>query len=77
MSPVHPGEILDELYLKPFGMSAGRLAKSLGVPRTKIERLVAGQTALPTDTALQLAKAFNTTPQYWENMQANYDLATT
>ncbi len=76
MVPVHPGEILDELYLKPLGLSAGGLARSLGVPRTRIERLVTSQTGLSTDTALRLAKAFNTRPQYWINMQTNFDLAT-
>jgi addiction module HigA family antidote len=72
--PIHPGEILREEYLEPLGMSAGALAKKLNVPRTRIERLVATQTPVTTDTALRLAKFFRTTPQFWMNMQASYDL---
>lgn len=71
---VHPGEILREEYLVPLGMSAGALARHLNVPRTRIERLVAEQTAVTTDTALRLAKFFRTSPELWMNMQAGYDL---
>lgn len=74
--PIHPGEILLEEYLKPLGMSAGALAKKLHVPRTRIERLVAMQTPVTTDTALRLSKFFGTTPEFWMNMQAGYDLKT-
>jgi addiction module HigA family antidote len=55
-------------------MSAGALAKKLNVPRTRIERLVARQTPVTTDTALRLAKFFRTSPEFWMNMQAGYDL---
>ena len=72
---MHPGEVLDELYLKPLEMSAGALAKKLGVPRTRIERFVKCQTSVTPDTAFRLAKAFKTTPHYWMNMQMSYDLA--
>lgn len=71
---IHPGEILKELYLDPLGMSAGALARRVGVPRTRIERIVTGQTRITPDTALRLAKAFDTTPQFWLNMQTSYDL---
>ena len=71
---VHPGEVLDELYLRPLEMSPGALAKRLGVPRTRIERLVAQSTSLTSDTALRLARFFNTTPQFWMTMQTSYDL---
>ena len=74
LAPMHPGEVLDELYLKPLEMSAGALAKKLGVPRTRIERIVKGQTSMTPDTAFRLAKVFRTTPLYWMNMQTNYDL---
>ncbi len=73
-TPVHPGEILSELYLGPLKLSAGALAKKLDVPRTRIERLVNEQTSMTPDTAIRLAKCFDTTPQYWLNMQTNYDL---
>jgi antitoxin HigA-1 len=72
--PIHPGEILLEEYLKPSGLSAGAFAKLLGVPRTRIERIVAQETSLSTDTVLRLSRYFNTTPQYWINMQSGYDL---
>lgn len=74
LPPVHPGEILREEYLVPGKMSAGALARRLGVPRTRIERLVKEQTPVTTDTALRLAKFFRTTPEFWMNMQAGYDL---
>ena len=72
---MHPGEVLDELYLKPLEMSAGALAKKLGGPRTRIDRIVKCQTSVTPDTAFRLAKAFKTTPHYWMNMQMSYDLA--
>lgn len=74
-NPMHPGEILQELYLAPLGISAIALARRIGVPRTRIERLVKGSTRMTPDTALRLSKVFSTTPEYWMNMQANYDMA--
>lgn len=74
LPPVHPGEILREEYLAPLGMSAGALARRLRVPRTRIERLTSEQTAVTPDTALRLAKAFGTTPEFWLNLQASFDL---
>lgn len=74
LPPVHPGEILREEYLLPLGMSAGALARKLGVPRTRIERLVMEQTPVTTDTALRLARFFRTTPEFWLNMQTSYDI---
>jgi len=62
--PVHPGKVLSLLYLEPLSMSMISLARCLGVPRTRIERLVNGQTALSADTAMRLAAFFGTTPEY-------------
>ncbi|MCY4287050.1 MAG: HigA family addiction module antitoxin [Aestuariivita sp.] len=73
--PMHPGEVLKELYLDPLGLRAIELARHLGVPRTRIERLVRGVNRMTPDTALRLACAFNTTPAYWMNMQTNHDMA--
>ena len=73
--PMHPGEVLKELYLDPLDMGAIAFARRLSVPRTRIERLVKGVTSMTPDTALRLARAFNTTPTYWMNMQTNYDMA--
>ncbi|WP_282093511.1 HigA family addiction module antitoxin [Epibacterium ulvae] len=73
--PMHPGEVLKELYLDPLGMGAIAFARRLDVPRTRIERLIKGITSMTPDTALRLARVFNTTPAYWMNMQTNYDMA--
>ena len=73
--PMHPGEVLKELYLDPLDMGAIAFARRLDVPRTRIERLVKGVTSVTPDTALRLARAFNTTPAYWMNMQTNYDMS--
>jgi len=73
--PSHPGEVLQELYLTPLDMSAIALAKRLNVPRTRIERLVKGQTGVTADTAMRLARVFGTTPDYWMNLQRAWDLA--
>ena len=73
--PMHPGEVLKELYLEPLDIGAIAFARRLNVPRTRIERLLKGVTSVTPDTALRLARAFNTTPAYWMNMQTNYDMA--
>ena len=74
-NPSHPGEVLSELYLGPLDLRPIALAKRLHVPRTRIERLVKGETALTVDTAIRLAKFFSTTPEYWMNLQRAWDLA--
>ncbi|WP_298858640.1 HigA family addiction module antitoxin [uncultured Sulfitobacter sp.] len=73
--PVHPGEVLKELYLDPLEIGAIAFARRLGVPRTRIERLIKGTTGITPDTALRLARVFNTTAAYWVNLQTNYDMA--
>lgn len=72
--PVHPGEILKHEFLEEMGISAGRLARHINVPRTRIERLVKEETAMTVDTAQRLSKAFGTTVEFWMNLQLNYDL---
>jgi len=74
-NPSHPGEVLKELYLDPLDMSSIALAKRLNVPRTRIERLVKGETSLTADTAMRLATFFGNTPEFWMNLQRAYDLA--
>lgn len=71
--PVHPGEILREEFLLPMNLSPYAVAAACGVPRTRIERL-AQDPPVTADTALRLAKYFGTTPQFWMNLQAQYDL---
>ena len=73
--PVHPGEYLREEYLVPLGMSAGALAKALHLPRTRIERVVKEEIGITPDTALRLAKFFDTTPEFWMNFQTAYELS--
>ena len=67
--------MLKELYLELLNVSSIELARRLRVPRTRIERLVKGTTSLTPDTALRLARVFNTTPAYWINMQTNFDMS--
>ena len=74
LPPVHPGEILRELYLEPLDMTSYALAKRLHVPRTRIERIVAEKTGITPDTALRLARFFKTTPEFWMNLQNRFDL---
>jgi addiction module HigA family antidote len=72
--PVHPGEILLEDYLKPMGISQNRLAISMRVPSGRITEIVQGKLGITGETALRLAKAIGTTPGFWMNLQAKYDL---
>ena len=73
-NPSHPGEVLAQLFLEPLGMSAMELAGRLHVPRTRIERLVKGDTAVTVDTAIRLSTFFGNTPEFWMNLQRSYDL---
>src|SRR3990170_4496836 len=72
--PVHPGEILTEEFLKPLGLTKYRLAKELHIPAQRIGDVVNGKRSITADTALRLARYFNTTPDFWLGLQAEYDL---
>jgi len=74
MPPVHPGEILKEMYLDPLGITITALAKNLSVARKTVSQLINGHMGVSAEMALRLGKAFNTTPELWLNMQRNYDL---
>lgn len=74
MRPVHPGEVLREDYLKELGMSANALAKALNVPAPRINDIVRERRGVSADTALRLARYFDSSPQFWLNLQATYDL---
>lgn len=74
MRPVHPGEFLREDYLVPLGMSANALAKALNVAAPRINDIVRERRGISADTALRLARYFDTSPQLWLNLQAAYDL---
>ena len=75
LPPVHPGEILKET-LADLGLSMNRLAQDIRVPANRISAIIAGQRAITGETALRLGRYFGTTPAYWINMQARYDLET-
>jgi addiction module HigA family antidote len=75
--PVHPGEVLLEEFLKPFGLSQYRLAKEMNVYPRKINEIVHGKRAITADTALRLSRFFGTTAELWMNLQALYDLEKT
>ena len=72
--PVHPGEVLQEEFLKPLGISQYRLAKEISVPPRRVNEIVHGNRAITADTALRLARYFGTTDRFWLNLQARYDL---
>jgi addiction module HigA family antidote len=74
LAPVHPGAVLRIDFMEPVGLSPIAVAKACGVPRTRIERVVREETAVTADTALRLARYFGTSPQFWLNLQADYDL---
>ena len=74
MSPVHPGEILREDLMRPLGLSVNGLARELKVPVTRISEIVNGRRALNADTALRLSRYFGSTPEFWIDLQAAYDL---
>jgi addiction module HigA family antidote len=72
--PIHPGEILREEFLSPLGMSANELALALRVPATRINDIVNEKRGITADTALRLSRYFGTTPKFWTNMQASWEL---
>jgi antitoxin HigA-1 len=74
LAPVHPGEILKEEFMKPLGLSANALARALRVPPNRISAIVNGSRSVTADTALRLAKAFGSSPDFWLNLQKQYDL---
>jgi antitoxin HigA-1 len=71
----HPGEILREEYLAPLEMSARELAAAIGVPANRISELVRERRGMTADTALRLARYFDTDPRFWLNAQVAYDLS--
>ncbi len=73
----HPGEILQEEYLSPLEVTQSAFAKHLGVPFQRINELINGKRGITPETALMLAGALNTSPQYWMNLQAAFDLTST
>ncbi|KVG28443.1 HigA family addiction module antitoxin [Burkholderia ubonensis] len=76
MRPIHPGEILREEFLTPLEMSVNALALALNVPATRLHEIVKERRGVTADTAYRLARYFDTSPEFWLNLQATYDLKT-
>jgi addiction module HigA family antidote len=74
LPPIHPGEILRAEFMEPLGLSMNRLALDLRVPVTRIAEIVHERRGITPDTALRLARYFNTSPGFWMNLQSSYDL---
>jgi addiction module HigA family antidote len=74
LPPIHPGEILREDFLLPLGLSMNRLALDLRVPVTRVAEIVRERRSITPDTALRLARYFNTSARFWLNLQTAYDL---
>lgn len=77
MRPIHPGEILEEEFLKPLkptGLTASSLAQAIGVPPNRITAIIKGQRGITGDTAVRLSEFFGNTAKFWMNLQASYDL---
>jgi len=74
LSPIHPGEVLLEDFMKPLGLSQYRLAKDIGVSSIRISQIVKGQRSISVDTAMRLAQYFGTSAAVWLRLQVRYDL---
>ena|SRR5713101_2391132 len=74
LPPIHPGEILRDDFLEPMKISVYALAQAIKVPRSRVNDVVLGRRGITADTALRLARYFGTSPDFWVNLQARYDL---
>jgi addiction module HigA family antidote len=74
MRPIPPGEILNEEFLKPLGLTANALAKAIGVPANRITAILKDQRGITGDTAIRLGTFFKTSAEFWMNLQMTYDL---
>jgi addiction module HigA family antidote len=74
--PVHPGEVLLQEFLIPWGISQNQLAKHMDINTSRLNDVVRGRRGITGDTALRLARATNTTPEFWMNLQALFELET-
>ncbi len=77
LKPIHPGEVLREEFLKPFGISEESLANSIGASIQSVREIVAEKESVTADKALRLAKFFGTSAQFWLGLQSDYDLDVT
>ncbi|MDR1283116.1 MAG: HigA family addiction module antidote protein [Opitutaceae bacterium] len=72
--PMHPGEMIKEDWLADYGLTQYALAKALNIPHSRLTDIIKGRRGITADTALRLARFYGNTPQFWLNLQANYDL---
>ncbi len=71
---VHPGEVLQEEFMRPFALSQNRLARDLGVPPRRVNEIVLRKRSITPDTALRLARYFGTSERFWLGLQTDFDL---
>ena len=71
---IHPGEVLQEEFLTPLGLSAYRLSKDIGIPQTRVSEIVKGNRRITADTALRLSKYFGNSAKFWLGLQADFDI---
>jgi antitoxin HigA-1 len=74
LSNIHPGEVLNEEFLKPMQISAYKLSKEIGIPQTRISEIIKKRRRVTADTALRLSRYFGNSPRFWLGLQDDYDL---
>lgn len=74
LNNVHPGEILEEEFLKPLGITAYKLSQAIGVPQTRTSQILKGKRKITADTALRLSKFFGTSTKFWLGLQNDFDI---
>jgi len=74
LANIHPGEILEEEFLKPMGITAYKLSQAIGVPQTRTSQILKGRRRITADTALRLSKYFGTSTKFWLGLQNDYDI---
>lgn len=74
LNNIHPGEVLNEEFLKPMFISAYRLSKDLGIPQTRVSEIIKGRRRITADTALRLGKYFGNSAHFWLGLQTDFDL---
>lgn len=71
---IHPGEVLEEEFLKPMGITAYKLSQAIGVPQTRTSQILKGKRRITADTALRLSKFFGTSSKFWLGLQNDFDI---
>jgi addiction module HigA family antidote len=71
----HPGEYLERRFLEPLGLSASRLSREIGIPRSRVSEILSGRRGITADTAIRLGRFFHMEPEFWMSLQATWDLS--